>query len=164
MNRTPQQVWNTVIAAKERAKGRLEDELSNARRDHKVLVAACEEAQASVRHADDQRVTHEKCIVALLSDARGISPTNYLSHDLYREPLAQALEIAQAGLRRASDAAEAQQRVVERLGVQVRRADAALDAVREQLRIVVGTTQRRVDERTDEEAVEAAAARMRRGG
>ncbi|GLU31314.1 hypothetical protein WKR88_15210 [Trinickia caryophylli] len=164
MSRSPQQVWKTVVAAKERAKERLEQELSDARRHYEALLGALDEAQAGVRHADAQRLEHEERIAALLSDARGLSPASYLNHDLYRAPLAQALEAARAAQRQAADAAEAQRRAVERLGFLVRRADAALEAVREQLRSVLATAQRRSDERTDEEAGEAAAARIRREG
>ena len=164
MNRAAQSVWKVVVAAKTRTKERLERELAEARRHLEALIGALEEAQAGVRYAEAQRLAHEERIGKLLSDARGLSPSAYLSHDLYRAPLAQALDAARSGLRSASEAMDAQRRIVERLGMQVRRADAALDAAREQLRTTTLAVQRRIDERADEEACEGAAARLRRGG
>ena len=164
MSRATQTVWKVVVAAKARTRERLERELAEARRYLEALTGALEEAQAGVRYAEAQRLAHEERIGELLSDARGLSPSAYLNHDLYRAPLAQALDAARSGLRSASEAMDAQRRVVERLGMQVRRADAALDAAREQLRTTTLAVQRRIDERADEEACEGAAARLRRGG
>ena len=164
MNRAAQSVWKVVVAAKTRTKERLERELAEARRHLEALTGALEVAQAGVRYAETQRLAHEERIGELLIDARGLSPSAYLSYDLYRAPLAQALDAARSGLRSASEAMDAQRRVVERLGMQVRRADAALDAAREQLRTTTLAVQRRIDERADEEACEGAAARLRRGG
>lgn len=164
MSRAAQTVWKVVVAAKTRTKERLERELAEARRHLEALTGALEVAQAGVRYAETQRLAHEERIGELLIDARGLSPSAYLSYDLYRAPLAQALDAARSGLRSASEAMDAQRRVVERLGMQVRRADAALDAAREQLRTTTLAAQRRIDERADEEACEGAAARLRRGG
>ena len=161
MSRAAQQVWTAVVAAKERAKARLEQELVAARRHHETLRATLDEANAAVRHARARHLAHEERIARMLADPRGLSPSVYLDHDLYRAPLAQEAEEAGANLRRASDAVDAQQRVVERLGLGVRRADAALDAAREQLRKTFAAARRREQERTDEEAAETAAARMR---
>lgn len=164
MSRALQHIWKVVVAAKVRAKERLEQELADARRHHEVLLGELQEATAAVRHAQAQRFAHEERIARMLADPRGLSPSAYLDHDLYRAPLAQAVEEASTGVRRASDAADEQLRVVEQLGASVRRADAAIDATREQLRKTIAAAQRREQERTDEEAAETAAARMRRGG
>jgi chromosome segregation ATPase len=164
MSRAAQTVWRVVVAAKVRVKERLERELADDRRHLDALIGALEEAQAGVQYAEAQRLSHEERIGELLSDARGLSPSVYLNHDLYRAPLAQALNAARTGLHNASEAVDAQRRAVERLGMQVRRADAALDAAREQLRVAMVSVQRRIDERADEEACESAAVRTRRGG
>jgi len=164
MSRAAQAVWKVVVAAKTRTKERLERELADARRCLEILTGEVEEALASAQYAQARRLAHEERIGQLLSDARGLSPSVYLNHDHYRAPLAQALDIARTCLRNACEAADAQQRAVVRLGMQVRRADAALDAAREQLRATSVAMQRRVDERADEEACESAAVRIRRGG
>jgi predicted nucleic acid-binding Zn-ribbon protein len=164
MSRAVQAVWKVVVAAKARTKERLERELADARRRLEVLNGEVEEAQSSVQYAQAQRLAHEERIGQLLSDSRGLSPSVYLNHDHYRAPLAQALDAARTGLRTACEASDAQQHAVERLGMQVRRADAALDAAREQLRAATAAMQRRIDERVDEEACESAAVRIRRGG
>jgi len=164
VSRAAQAVWKVVVAAKTRAKERLERELTDARRRLDALNGALEEAQAGVQYADARRLAHEERIDALLSDTRGLSPSVYLNHDHYRAPLAQALDTARAGMREACAAVEAQRLVIARLGMQVRRADAALDAAREQLRVAIVSVQRRINERADEEACESAAVRIRRGG
>jgi hypothetical protein len=164
MSRALTQVWKVVVAAKARAKERLEAELAEARRHHEALLGELGEAKALENQAQAKRLAHEEKIARMLADPRGLSPTAYLDYDLYRAPLAQAVEEARAGVRRASDAADEQARVMARLGVSVRRAEAALDAAREQLKKTIAAAQRRADERNDEEAAETAAARMRRGG
>jgi hypothetical protein len=93
-----------------------------------------------------------------------LSPVTYVDLDRYRTPLAQAVDQARAAVRRAADAVQDQEQVIAQLGIDIRRADASLDAAREQLRKVIATAQRRVEERADEEAGETAAARLFRGG
>jgi len=164
MSRAVQTIWKVVVAAKTRAKERLEGELADARRRLEALIGEVGEAQAGVQYAEAQRLAHEERISELLSDSRGLSPSVYLNHDFYRTPLAQALDAARAGLRSASEAVDAQRSAVEQLGMQVRRADAALDAARAQLRASIVAMQRRIDEKADEEACESAAVRTRSGG
>jgi hypothetical protein len=164
VSRAAQTVWKIVVAAKARAKARLEFELADARRRLEVLSGELGEARTGVQYAEARRLSHEERIGQLLNNARGLSPSVYLNHDLYRAPLAQALDAARTNLRHASEVADAQRHVVERLGIQVRRADAALDVARQKLRAAIVSVQRSNDERADEEAGESAAARTRRGG
>lgn len=163
MSRAAQQVWKMVVAAKARAKERLEAELADARREHAALVDAVAQANEGLEAAQARRLAHESRIDQLLSQSDGLSPTAYLDYDRYRAPLAEAVDEARNDVRRATDAAEAQRQAVEQLGVAVRRADASLEAARDQLKRVIAAAERRVEERNDEEAGETAAARMHRG-
>ncbi|TKC91510.1 hypothetical protein FAZ69_03385 [Trinickia terrae] len=163
MSRALKQIWKVVVKAKERAKERLEDELTQARQHHEGLLTELAEANAQASHAKRQQLAHEEKIANMLADPRGLSPSAYLDYDVYRAPLAQTVEEAKHGVRRASEAADEQQRAVERLKASVRRAEASVDAAREQLKKTIADAQRREQERTDEEAAETAAARMRRG-
>ena len=164
MSRAVEHVWKIVVAAKARAKERLERALSDARHELQRLVSEAEEAEHELQAAQGRRLAHEERIAQLLGDPNGLSPVTYLDLDRYRTPLAQAVEQARASVRRATDAVEAQQGVIERLGADVRRADASLEAAREQLRKVIAAAQRRIEERADDEAGETAAARLVRGG
>jgi hypothetical protein len=123
-----------------------------------------DEAERELQAAQDRRLAHEERIAQLLSDPNGLSPTTYLDLDRYRTPLMEAVEQERDAVRRAEDAVSAQQQVIEQLGIDVRRADASLEAAREQLRKVVAAAQRRIEERADDEAGETAAARLARGG
>ena len=163
MSRAALHVWKMVVAAKTRAKERLERELADARRHHAELIDATEQANDVHEAALSRRLAHEERIAQLLSSPDGLSPLAYVDHDRYRAPLGQAVDEARGALRRAIDAAEAQQQAVEQLGIAVRRADASLEAAREQLKRVIVAAERRVEERNDEEAGETAAARMHRG-
>lgn len=156
-------VWKIVVAAKARAKERLERDLAEARRHHAELIEATEQAGEVLEGAQSRRLAHEERIARLLSSPEGVSPLAYLDHDRYREPLGQAVDEARAAVRRAMEAAEAQQQAVDELGIAVRRADASLEAAREQLRQAIAAAARRVEERNDEEAGETAAARLHRG-
>jgi flagellar biosynthesis chaperone FliJ len=160
MSRAIEQVWKIVVAAKARAKERLERALADARHELQGLMDSVQEAEHALQAAQDRRLAHEMRIAQLLSDPSGLSPTTYLDLDRYRTPLMEALEQERAAVRRATDAVEAQQRVLEQLGIDVRRADASLEAAREQLRKAVAATQRRIEERADDEAGETAAARL----
>ena len=163
MSRAAQHVWKMVVAAKARAKERLEAELADARREHAALLDAVAQAEEGLEAAQSRRLAHESRIDELLTSSDGLSPTAYLDYDRYRAPLAEAVDGARNAVRRAIDAAEAQQQAVEQLGVAVRRADASLEAARDQLKRVIAAAERRVEERNDEEAGETAAARMYRG-
>lgn len=163
MTRAALHVWKIVVASKTRAKERLESELADARRHHAELVEATEQANEVLEAAQSRRLAHEERIAQLLSSPDGLSPLAYIDHDRYRAPLGRAVDEARGDLRRAIDAAEAQQQVVEQLGIAVRRADASLEAAREQLKRAIAAAERRVEERNDEEAGETAAARMHRG-
>ncbi|RDV00431.1 hypothetical protein [Trinickia dinghuensis] len=163
MSRAALHVWKMVVAAKARAKDQLERELADARREHAALVDAVEHANEGLEAAQAKRTAHESRIERLFSSPTGLSPSTYLDHDRYRGPLGEAVDEARTAVRRAIDAAEAQQRTMERLGQAVRRADASLEAAREQLKRAVAAAERRVEERNDEEAGETAAARLHRG-
>jgi chromosome segregation ATPase len=164
MSRAVEQVWKIVVAAKGRAKERLERALADAKRELQRLMDDAALAQHELDAAQSRRLAHEERIAQLLSDPNGLSPVSYLDLDRYRTPLAQAVDQARAAVRRADDATQAQERVIEQLGIDIRRANASLDAAREQLRKVIAAAQRRVEERADEEAGETAAARLFRGG
>ena len=163
MTRAALHVWKIVVASKTRAKERLESELADARRHHAELVEATERANEVLEAAQSRRLAHEERIAQMLGSPEGLSPLAYIDHDRYRAPLGQAVDEARGAVRRAIDAAEAQQQVVEQLGIAVRRADASLEAAREQLKRAIAAAERRVEERNDEEAGETAAARMHRG-
>lgn len=164
MSRAVKHVWKIVVAAKARAKERLERALSDARQERQRLFDEVEQAERDLQAAQDRRVAHETRIARLLSDPNGLSPMTYLDLDRYRTPLMEGVEQARASVRRATDALEAQEHAVEQLGRAVRRADASLEAAREQLRKAVAAVQRHIEERADDEAGEAAAARLARGG
>ena len=164
MSRAVEHVWKIVVAAKARAKERLERALADARHELQRLMDEADEAERELQAAQDRRLAHEERIAQLLSDPNGLSPTTYLDLDRYRTPLMEAVEQERAAVRRAEDAVSAQQQVIEQLGIDVRRADASLEAAREQLRKVVAAVQRRIEERADDEAGETAAARLARGG
>lgn len=164
MSRAVEQVWKIVVAAKVRAKERVERALADARHELQRLIDAANGAERELQAAQDRRLAHEARIAQLLSDPNGLSPMTYLDLDRYRTPLMEIVEQARAAVRRALDAVEAQQRVIEQLGIDVRRADASLEAAREQLRKAVAASQRRIEERADDEAGETAAARLVRGG
>jgi flagellar biosynthesis chaperone FliJ len=164
MSRAVEHVWKIVVAAKARAKERLERALADARHALQRLMDEADEAERELQAAQDRRLAHEERIAQLLSDPNGLSPTTYLDLDRYRTPLMEAVEQERAAVRRAEDAVSAQQQVIEQLGIDVRRADASLEAAREQLRKVVAAAQRRIEERADDEAGETAAARLARGG
>jgi hypothetical protein len=164
MSRAVEQVWKIVVAAKARAKERLERALADAKAELQRLMDDAALAQQELDAAQKRRLAHEDRIAQLLSDPNGLSPVSYLDLDRYRMPLAQAVDQARASVRRADDAIQAQEQVIEQLGIDIRRADASLDAAREQLRKVIAAAQRRVEERADEEAGETAAARVFRGG
>ncbi|MGN6318444.1 hypothetical protein [Trinickia sp.] len=155
-----EQVWKIVVASKARAKERLERALADARHELQRLMDAAQEAEHALQAAQDRRLAHETRIAELLSDPSGLSPTTYLDLDRYRTPLMEAVEQERAAVRRAADAVEAQQGVIEQLGIDVRRADASLEAAREQLRKAVAAARRRIEERADDEAGETAAARL----
>ncbi|TAM85198.1 hypothetical protein EPN42_16165 [bacterium] len=163
MSRAALHVWKMVVAAKARMKERLESELADAKHQHAALVDELVQANEGLEAAQSRRLAHEARIEQLLGSADGLSPTAYLDYDRYRAPLAEALDEARNAMRRASDAADAQREVVEQLGVAVRRADASLEAARDQLKRAIAAAERRVEERNDEEAGETAAARMHRG-
>ena len=163
MTRAALHVWKIVVASKTRAKERLESELADARRHHAELVEATERANEVLEAAQSRRLAHEERIAQMLGSPEGLSPLAYIDHDRYRAPLGQAVDEARGAVRRAIDAAEAQQQVVEQLGIAVRRAAASLEAAREQLKRAIAAAERRVEERNDEEAGETAAARMHRG-
>jgi flagellar biosynthesis chaperone FliJ len=164
MSRAVEHVWKIVVTAKARAKERLERALADARHALQRLMDEADEAERELQAAQDRRLAHEERIAQLLSDPNGLSPTTYLDLDRYRTPLMEAVEQERAAVRRAEDAVSAQQQVIEQLGIDVRRADASLEAAREQLRKVVAAAQRRIEERADDEAGETAAARLARGG
>lgn len=164
MSRAVERVWKIVVAAKARAKERLERALSDARHELQQLCDEVDEAERELQAEQDRRLAHEERIAQLLSDPNGLSPATYIDLDRYRTPLMEAVEQARASVRRAADAVEAQERVIEQLGIDVRRADASLEAAREQLRKVIVAAQRRIEERADDEAGETAAARLARGG
>lgn len=164
MSRPPQQLWKAIVTAKERAKERLQRELADAKRRHAARMREVEDADALVDEARSKQLAHEDRIAELLASPEGLLPTSYLAHDLYREPLARALDEARAHAGRAREACQQEARAVEQAGMAVRRADAALDAAREAWKKACAAVRRRADERTDEEAGESAAARMRRGG
>ena len=164
MSRAIEQVWKIVVAAKARAKERIERALADARHELLRLADEQDEAERELQAAQDRRFAHEERIAQLLIDPNGLSPVTYLDLDRYRTPLTEAVDQARAAVRRAADAVESQQQVVEQLGIDARRADASLEAAREQWRKVVAAAQRRVEERADDEAGETAAARLARGG
>jgi|GEM_PF-4081694 len=164
MSRAVEQVWKIVVAAKVRAKERVERALADARHELQRLSDEVDEAERERQAAADRRQAHEERIAQLLSDPNGLSPVTYLDLDRYRTPLTEAVDQARAAVRRAVDAVQAQQQAVDQLGIDVRRADASLEAAREQLRKVIAAAQRRVEERADDEAGETAAARLARGG
>ena len=164
MSRAIEQVWKIVVAAKARAKERAERALADARQELRRLMEAVQEAERELQAAQDRRLAHEERIAQLLSDPNGLSPTAYLDLDRYRTPLMEAVEQERAAVRRAADAVEAQRQVIEQLGIDVRRADASLEAAREQLRKAIAAAQRRIEERADDEAGETAAARLVRAG
>ncbi|WP_206956627.1 hypothetical protein [Trinickia acidisoli] len=163
MSRAVQHVWKIVVAAKTRAKERIERELADARRHHAALIDATEQANEALEAAQSRRLAHEEKMTQLLSSPNGLSPVVYLDHDRFRAPLGQAVDEARTAVRRAVEAAEAQREAVEQLGKAVRRADASLEAAREQLNRSIKAAERRVEERNDEEAGETAAARIHRG-
>ena len=163
MTRAALHVWKIVVASKSRAKERLERELADARRHHDELIEATERANEALGAAQSRRLAHESRIAQLLGSPHGVSPAVYLDYDRYRTPLDAAVNDERAAVRRAIDAAQAQRQVVDQLGAAVRRADASLNAAREQLSRAVAAAARRAEERNDEEAGEAAAARMHRG-
>lgn len=160
MSRAIEQVWKIVVAAKARAKERLERALADARQELQQLMEALEHAEHELQAAQDRRLAHEERIAQLLRDPNGLSPTTYLDLDRYRTPLMEAVEHERAAVRRAADAVEAQRQVIEQLGMDVRRADASLEAAREQWRKAAAAVQRRIEERADDEAGETAAARL----
>ncbi|MGN6084815.1 hypothetical protein [Trinickia sp.] len=164
MSRAVEHVWKIVVAAKARAKERLERALADARHELQRLIDEADEAERELQAAQDRRLAHEARIAQLLGDPGGLSPVTYLDLDRYRMPLTEAVEHARATVRRAADAVQAQQQTIEQLGIDVRRADASLEAAREQLRKAVAAAQRRIEERADDEAGETAAARLVRGG
>jgi predicted nucleic acid-binding Zn-ribbon protein len=164
MSRAVEQVWKIVVAAKARAKERIERALAEARRELQRLIDEAAHAQSELDAAQSRHLAHEERIAQLLSDPSGLSPVAYLDLDRYRTPLAQAVDQARASVRRAADAVQAQAQTIEQLGIDVRRADASLDAARDQLRKVIAASQRRIEERADEEAGETATARLFRGG
>ncbi len=163
MSRAALHVWKMVVAAKARAKERLESELADARRELEARVDAVAQANEGLEAAQARRLAHEARIDELLTGSDGLSPTAYLDYDRYRAPLGEAVDEARNVVRRATDAAEAQRQAVEQLGAAVRRADASLEAARDQLKRAVAAAERRVEERNDEEAGETAAARIHRG-
>lgn len=160
MSRAIEQVWKIVVAAKARAKERLERALADARHELQRLMDAAQEAEHALQAARDRRLAHEARIGQLLSDPSGLSPVSYLDLDRYRTPLLEAVEQERTAVRRAADAVEAQRHVIEQLGMDVRRADASLEAAREQWRKAVAAARRRIEERADDEAGETAAARL----
>jgi predicted nucleic acid-binding Zn-ribbon protein len=164
MSRAVEQVWKIVVAAKARAKERLERALAEARHELERLLDEVAATERELETAQRRQLAHEERIAQLLCNPKGLSPVTYLDLDRYRAPLAQAVDQARASVSRAVDAAEAQARAIEQLGIDVRRAEASLDAAREQLRKVVAAAQRRIEERADDEAGETAAARLFRGG
>lgn len=163
MSRAALRIWKTVVVAKARAKERVERELADARRHHLALIDATEQANEALEAASARRLEHEARIARLLSGAERLSPTVYLDHDRYRTPLREAVDEARAVVRRAVQAAQSQQEIVDRLGMALRRADASLEAAREQLQRAQAAAERRTEDRNDEEAGETAAARVHRG-
>ncbi len=164
MSRAVVQVWKAVVAAKKRARERAEQALAAERERHERLIEAVDGANVRLDAARGQQQSLEDKIAALLTCAEGLSPLTYIDHDRHRATLAQGVTDARAAVSQAEDAAHAQARAVAQAAAHLRRADAALDAAREQHRRAVSALQRRIDEIADEEAGETAAVRLQRGG
>jgi len=151
--------WRAIVAAKNRRRERIEEELARDRRALAEREAASDEARRDVALALERCRVHVEAMAARFHGAAGLAVADYLRHENWRVALKDAIDAARKAEQKATGA-------VDRYGVRVRetearlaRADAALDRCRTRLDAVRRAAALAAELAADEEAVDNLLAR-----
>jgi type III secretion system HrpB7-like protein len=151
--------WRVIVAAKDRRRARIEEELARDRRALAERQAACDEARRDVELALERCRAHVEGMAARFHGAEGLSVADYLRHENWRVALKDALDAARKAEQKAAGAVDRHGARVREMEARLARADAALDRCRARLDAVRRAAALAAELAADEEAVDNLLAR-----
>ena len=151
--------WRAIVAAKNRRRERIEEELARDRRALAERAAACDEARHDVDQALERCRVHVEGMAARFHGGAGLSVADYLRHENWRVALKDAIDAARKAEQKAAGAADRHGAKVRETEARLARADAALDRCRARLDAVRRAALHSAELAADEEAVENLLAR-----
>jgi len=151
--------WRAIVAAKNRRRERIEEELARDRRALAEREAASDEARRDVELALERCRVHVEAMAARFHGAAGLSVADYLRHENWRVALKDAIDAARKAEQKAAGAADRHGAKVRETEARLARADAALDRCRARLDAVRRAASHAAELAADEEAVENLLAR-----
>jgi type III secretion system HrpB7-like protein len=151
--------WRAIVAAKNRRRERIEEELTRDRHALAERQAACDAARRDVELALERCRTHVEGMAARFRGAAGLSVADYLRHENWRVALKDALDAARKAEQKAAGAVDRHEARVRETQARLARADAALDRCRARLDAVRRAALHAAELAADEEAVDNLLAR-----
>jgi type III secretion system HrpB7-like protein len=151
--------WRTIVAAKDRRRERIQEELARDRRALAEREAACDEARSDVDLALERCRVHVEGMAARFRGATGLSVADYLRHENWRVALKDAIDAARKAEQKAAGAVDRHGARVRDTEARLARAEAALDRCRARLDAVRRAAAHAAELAADEEAVENLLAR-----
>jgi type III secretion system HrpB7-like protein len=151
--------WRTIVAAKDRRRERIQDELARDRRALAEREAACDEARRDVDLALERCRVHVEGMAARFRGATGLSVADYLRHENWRVALKDAIDAARKAEQKAAGAVDRHGARVRDTEARLARAEAALDRCRARLDAVRRAAAHAAELAADEEAVDNLLAR-----
>jgi type III secretion system HrpB7-like protein len=151
--------WRTIVAAKDRRRERIQDELARDRRALAEREAACDEARRDVDLALERCRVHVEGMAARFRGATGLSVADYLRHENWRVALKDAIDVARKAEQKAAGAVDRHGARVRDTEARLARAEAALDRCRARLDAVRRAAAHAAELAADEEAVDNLLAR-----
>ena len=151
--------WRAIVAAKNRRRERIEEELARDRRALAERAAACDEARHDVDQAQERCRVHVERMAARFHGGAGLSVADYLRHENWRVALKDAIDAARKAEQKAAGAVDRHGAKARETEARLARADAALDRCRARLDAVRRAALHSAELAADEEAVENLLAR-----
>jgi len=151
--------WRVIVAAKDRRRGRIEEELARDRRALAEREAACDEARHDVDQALERCRAHVEGMATRFRGATGLSVADYLRHENWRVALKDGLDAARKAEQKAAGAVDRHVARVRETEARLARAEAALDRCRARLDAVRRAAAHAAELAADEEAVDNLLAR-----
>ncbi|WP_198117361.1 hypothetical protein [Massilia rhizosphaerae] len=151
--------WRVIVAAKDRRRERIQEELARDRRALAEREAACDEARRDVDLALERCRVHVEGMAARFRGATGLSVADYLRHENWRVALKDAIDAARKAEQKAAGAVDRHGARVRDTEARLARAEAALDRCRARLDAVRRAAAHAAELAADEEAVENLLAR-----
>lgn len=151
--------WRVIVAAKDRRRERIQEELARDRRALAERQAACDEARRDVDLALERCRVHVDGMAARFRGATGLSVADYLRHENWRVALKDAIDAARKAEQKAAGAVDRHGARVRDTEARLARAEAALDRCRARLDAVRRAAAHAAELAADEEAVDNLLAR-----